>query len=103
MLRAEAVGEIPAQTARVAKAAFPKGSTVIKLRDAFGALYRDEDFAPFFSNLGQPALTPWRLALITIFQFLENLSDTPCGAQAVRQPMRYVVGSIGIWYKPVKR
>ena len=43
MLRPEALGEIPAQTVRVAKAAFPKGSTVIKLRDAFGTLYQDED------------------------------------------------------------
>lgn len=83
MLRPEAVGEIPAQTARVAKAAFPKGGTVIKLRDAFGTFYQDEDFAPFFSNLGQPALAPWRLALITVFQFLENLSDRQA-ADAVR-------------------
>ncbi len=90
MLRPEAIGEIPAQTVRVAKAAFPKGSTVIKLRDAFGTLYQDEDFAPFFSNLGQPALAPWRLALVTVFQFLENLSDTPCGAQAAKLLMRYV-------------
>ena len=88
MLRPEAIGDIPAQTARVAKAAFPKGSAVIKLRDAFGTLYQDEDFTPFFSNLGQPALTPWRLALITVFQFLENLSDTPCGAQAAKPPMQ---------------
>ncbi len=83
MLRPEAVKEIPAQTVRVVKAAFPKGSTVIKLRDAFGTLYQDEDFAPFFSSLGQPALAPWRLALVTVFQFLENLSDRQA-ADAVR-------------------
>ena len=93
MLRPETVGEIPAQTARVAKAAFPKGSTVIKLRDAFGALYQDEDFAPFFSNLGQPALAPWRLALVTVFQFLENLSDRQA-ADAVRGRLdwKYALG-----------
>ena len=93
MLRPEAVGEIPAQTVRVAKAAFPKGSTVIKLRDAFGTFYQDEDFAPFFSNLGQPALAPWRLALITVFQFLENLSDRQA-ADAVRGRLdwKYALG-----------
>lgn len=91
MLRAEAVGEIPAQTVRVAKAAFPKGSTIIKLRDAFGTLYQDEDFASFFSNLGQPALTPWRLALVTVFQFLENLSDRQA-ADAVRGRLDWKYG-----------
>jgi transposase len=93
MLRPEAIGDIPAQTARVAKAAFPKGSAVIKLRDAFGTLYQDEDFTPFFSNLGQPALTPWRLALITVFQFLENLSDRQA-ADAVRGRLdwKYALG-----------
>lgn len=91
MLRPEAIGEIPAQTVRVVKAAFPKGSTVIKLRDAFGGLYQDEDFAPFFSNLGQPALAPWRLALITVFQFLENLSDRQA-ADAVRGRLDWKYG-----------
>jgi transposase len=93
MLRPETVGEIPAQTVRVAKAAFPKGSTIIKLRDAFGTLYQDEDFAPFFSNLGQPALAPWRLALVIVFQFLENLSDRQA-ADAVRGRLdwKYALG-----------
>lgn len=93
MLRPEVVGEIPTQTVRVAKAAFPKSSTVIKLRDAFGTLYQDEDFAPLFSTLGQPALSPWRLALITVFQFLENLSDRQT-ADAVRGRLdwKYALG-----------
>lgn len=93
MLRPEAVGDIPAETVRIAKAAFPKGSTVIKLRDAFGNLYQDEDFAPFFSKLGQPALAPWRLALVTVFQFLENLSDRQA-ADAVRGRLdwKYALG-----------
>lgn len=99
MLRPEAIGEIPVQTVRVVKAAFPRGSTIITLRDAFGTLYQDEDFAPFFSKLGQPALAPWRLALVTVFQFLENLSDTPYGAQAAKPLMLYGVGSTGntVW------
>src|SRR3954451_3666758 len=74
-LRPEPVGEIPAETARVARAAFPKGTVVTRLRDTFDALYEDEDFRSLYPARGQPGLTPWRLALATVFQFLEHLSD----------------------------
>lgn len=67
--------EIPEQTQRVARAAFPKGCVAMRLRDEFGTLYRDADFADLFSKRGQPALPAWRLALVTVLQFLENVSD----------------------------
>src|SRR5215217_5494222 len=82
-LRPEPVGEIPAETARVARAAFPKGTVVTRLRDAFDALYEDEDFRSLYPARGQPGLPPWRLALVTVFQFLEHLSDRQA-ADAVR-------------------
>jgi transposase len=81
-LRPEPIGEIPAETARVARAAFPKGTVVTRLRDEFSELYEDEDFRRFYPSRGQPGLAPWRQALVTVFQFLEHLSDrppTPCG------------------------
>ncbi len=83
MLRLQAIEAIPANTARVAKAAFRKGTTVMRLRDAFGTLFRDEDFLSLFPTTGQPALAPWRLALVSVFQFLENLTDRQA-ADAVR-------------------
>ena len=83
MLKPEKIEEIPETTARVARAAFPKGNRIMKLRDVFGAVYEDEDFKALFSSTGQPALAPWRLALVTIFQFLEGLSDREA-ADAVR-------------------
>lgn len=83
MLRSQPIEAIPADTARVAKAAFRKSTTVMRLRDLFGTLFSDEDFASLFPPLGQPALAPWRLALVTIFQFLENLTDRQA-ADAVR-------------------
>ena len=46
-LRPESIGEVPADTARVARAAFPKGTVVTGLRDEFSALYQDEDFRRF--------------------------------------------------------
>src|SRR3954453_11481298 len=82
-LRPEPVGEIPAETVRVARAAFPKGTLVTRLRDEFSALYEDEDFRSLYPARGQPGLTPWRLALVTVFQFLEHLSDRQA-ADAVR-------------------
>ncbi len=66
---------IPELTIRVAQAAFPKGSTFILMRDSLGTIFTDQDFADLFSDRGQPALSPWRLALVTVMQFVEGLSD----------------------------
>ncbi|GHO87560.1 IS1182 family transposase [Dictyobacter formicarum] len=82
-LKPEPIHPVPQETARVAKAAFPKGSTFIRMRDELGILYQDEAFAALFPQNGQPALAPWRLALITIMQFAEELSDRQA-ADAVR-------------------
>ena len=66
---------IPEMTARIAKAAFPKGNLYMRLRDETGTLYTDEDFAHLYLTHGQPGLPAWRLALVTVLQFLENLPD----------------------------
>src|SRR3954465_1979933 len=71
-LHPEPIGEIPGETARAARAAFPKGTLVTRLRDEFSIIYQDEDFGRLYPSQGQPALAPWRLALVTVFQFLEN-------------------------------
>ena len=92
-LHPEPIGEIPAETARIARAAFPRGTVVTELRDEFSDLYRDEDFRRFYPGQGQPALAPWRLALVTVFQFLEHLSDRQA-ADAVRARIdwKYALG-----------
>jgi transposase len=77
------IGPVPEDTARVAKAAFPKGSTYIEIRDVLGSIYEDEDFADLFEVRGRPAIAPWRLALVTMMQFSEGLSDRQA-AEAVR-------------------
>src|SRR5689334_25307158 len=92
-LRPEPVGEIPAETARVAWAAFPKGTVVTRLRDEFDALYEDEDFRSLYPARGQPGLTPWWLALVTVFQFLELLSDRHAAvAVRARIDWKYALG-----------
>lgn len=84
---------IPEQTAQIAHAAFPKGSPYLSLRDTLGTLYRDDDFSRLFPAHGQPAFPPWRLALVTILQFRENLSDRQA-AEAVRARIdwKYLLG-----------
>lgn len=74
---------IPELTVRVAQAAFPKGNTFILMRDTLGTIFTDFDFAELFPDRGQPALSPWRLALVTIMQFVAGLSDRQA-AEAVR-------------------
>lgn len=74
-LHPEEIPPIPEQTVRVAKSAFPKGNLYMRLRDELGILFEDEDFASVYPLRGQSAQAPWRLAMILIMQFLENLSD----------------------------
>ena len=92
-LHPKPIGEVPAETARVAHAAFPKGTVVTRLRDEFSALFEDQDFRALYPARGQPGLPPWRLALVTVFQFLEQLSDRQA-ADAVRARIdwKYALG-----------
>src|SRR6266702_5374940 len=82
-LKPQEIGPIPEETARVAHAAYPKGNVFMRMRDELGTIYQDEAFAHLFSYTGQPAEAPWRLALVTIMQFAEGLSDRQA-ADAVR-------------------
>ena len=93
MLQPQSPGPIPTDTARVARAAFPKGSPLITLRDELGAVFSDDDFAALYPPLGQPAYPPWRLALVTVLQFRERLSDRGA-ADAVRSRIdwKYLLG-----------
>jgi transposase len=93
MLNPQCNYEIPEETQRVARAAFPKGNPYMRLRDEMGSLYEDEAFAPLFSGMGQPALAPWRLAWVTVMQFAEGLTDRQA-ADAVRARIdwKYVLG-----------
>jgi transposase len=82
-LHPEAIEPVPEETARIARAAFPKGNLCLRLRDTLGTIYTDEFFADLFPRRGQPAEAPWRLALVTVLQFVEGLSDRQA-AEAVR-------------------
>jgi transposase len=74
---------IPDETRRVAHAAFPQGTLCLRLVEALGQLYLDEQFAALFPTRGQPAASPARLALVLVLQYVEGLSDRQA-AEAVR-------------------
>ena len=84
---------VPELTARVARAAFPKGTLAIRVRDALGPLFTDADFAGAFPARGRPAASPGGLALVLVLQFAEGLSDRQA-ADAVRARMdwKYLLG-----------
>ena len=86
-------GEVPASTATVARAAFPRGNPYLLLRDRLGTIFTDVQFEPLFAPCGQPAECPWRLALVTLLQFAENLPDRRA-ADAVRGRIdwKYLLG-----------
>src|SRR5436305_13163644 len=74
---------IPEETARVARAIVPQGNRYLLLRDALGTIYTDDLFVDLYPQLGQPAEAPWRLALVTVMQYMENYTDRQA-AEAVR-------------------
>jgi transposase len=74
---------IPEETARVARAAFPKGSVALWMCDHLGAFVRDLDLDRVYLLRGRPVEAPWRLVLVTVLQYIEGLSDRQA-AEAVR-------------------
>ncbi|MFF7315130.1 IS1182 family transposase, partial [Streptomyces sp. NPDC008137] len=83
----------PAETVRVARAAFPKGSLAIRVRDELGPMFTDEEFVDLFPIRGRPAWSPGRLALVLVLQFVEGLTDRQA-AEAVRARIdfKYALG-----------
>jgi hypothetical protein len=56
-------GEIPEDTASLARRVHPRGTDEMRVRDALGPLFTDEDFTSgefegMYSSLGQPGLSP---------------------------------------------
>ena len=90
------------ETARIANAAFPKGHPYLSAADEFGEMLTADAFAALFPRRGQPALAPWRLALATILQFAEGLSDRQA-ADAVRAARLEVRAAAGTGRRGFRR
>jgi transposase len=83
-MRPREISPVPEETARVARAANPKGNVYMRMRDELGSIYENQMFVALFPQRGQPAEAPWRLALVTVMQYMEGLSDRQA-AEAVRE------------------
>jgi transposase len=76
--------EVPEATAQVARAAFGKaGALAIRIRDQLGSWYEDAGFAAAYGVRGKPGISPAQLAMVTVLQYAENLTDRQA-ADAVR-------------------
>jgi transposase len=72
---------------------FPDGCLAMRTRDVLGPIFADADFTDAFSHRGKPALSPALLALVSVLQFAEGLSDRQA-AHAVRARIdwKYALG-----------
>ncbi|MCT7958236.1 IS1182 family transposase [Laspinema palackyanum] len=84
---------IPEQTVAVARAAFPKGNVYMLMYEELGRLYTDQDFIELYPNCGKLAWSPACLALVTLMQFSEGLTDRQA-ADSVRARIdwKYALG-----------
>ncbi|MCA1671395.1 MAG: transposase [Actinobacteria bacterium] len=65
----------------------------VTVRDRLGEVFPDAEFAPGFGVRGRPGWSPGRLALVTVLQMAENLTDRQA-AEAVRDKIswKYALG-----------
>ncbi len=91
-LKPQGLEPIAEATSRLAHKSSPKGSAIMRLRDALGPIYQDESEAELFPRRGRPAEAPWRLALVTVFQAMENLTDRQAAQMvALRMDWKYAL------------
>ncbi|WP_329056663.1 MULTISPECIES: transposase [unclassified Streptomyces] len=84
---------VPELTARVVRASFPKGTLAIRIREVLGTLFTDEDFAGAFPDRGRPAISPGALALVSVLQYAEGLSDRQAADQVrARMDWKFLLG-----------
>ena len=84
---------VPEQTARLAHSVCRADTLCLLMRDELGEVCQDELFSSLFPRRGHPAEAPWRLAMSTLFQFAEGLTDRQA-ANAVRTriDVKYALG-----------
>jgi transposase len=84
---------VPELTARVVRASFPKGTLAVRVREALGLLFADESFAEAFSARGRPAVSPGALALVSVLQYVEGLTDRQAADQVrARMDWKFLLG-----------
>jgi transposase len=84
---------IPERTAELMHRVYPKGHPFIALREELGTLFTDDQFVHLYDPQGRPVESPTILALASVLQFLEGLTDRQT-AEAVRDRLtwKYLLG-----------
>ncbi|WP_329433298.1 IS1182 family transposase [Streptomyces sp. NBC_01280] len=84
---------VPSGTRQIARAVFPKGCLAMRIRDHLGTVFSDEEFREAFGDRGRPGISPGQLALVSVLQYVENLTDRQA-AHAVRAriDVKYLLG-----------
>jgi transposase len=92
-IQASSTLQVPEETIRVARAIYPDGNLAMDIRDELYCVYNDETFRRLYADQGRPAESAWRLALVSVLQYAENLSDRQA-AEAVRDRVswKYLLG-----------
>jgi len=67
--------EIPPDTAQVGQAILDEHNPYRLVGEQVNSFLTLHDFAPLYSDLGRGGICPIVLALVTVFQFLENIPD----------------------------
>ena len=75
MLRTREVGPIPEDTKRLGEAVLREDDPYRRIGECLPELLSDEDFAALYAATGRKAISPALLAMVTLFQFLEDLPD----------------------------
>ncbi len=83
---------MPADTAELGRKLLRPGDRYRVIGDQLADVVRDEDFADLYEPIGREAIPPAVLALVTLFQFLENVPDREAArAVAVRLDWKYAL------------
>lgn len=92
-MKPQGLQPIPQETERIAKRACPKGTLAMQMRDELGPIYSDEEFAHLFPKRGKGALSPACLAMVTVLQAMEGLTDRQAAeAVCMRLDWKYALG-----------
>jgi hypothetical protein len=68
---------LPDETARVARAAFPRGNAYLRVSDALGPIFANPQFADLYPKDGQPAEDPARPTRCVPGSTGRTLASTP--------------------------
>lgn len=74
-LKPQPLGPIPAETYELGQELLAEDDVMRRIGEQYAEIVRDEDFAQMYSHTGQPAMSPARLALVSVLQAMEHISD----------------------------